>query len=62
MLNADIKTYAKTKGVKQWEIAECLGIHEAVLSRKMRHELSQEEKEEFKKAVDQVKAEGVVNG
>lgn len=62
MVNAEIKKYAAVNKVKQWKVAEHLGLSESALSRKLRHELSPKEKEEFIAAVDQVKNEGAVNG
>lgn len=44
MKNIEIKKSIKEAGLFQWQIAEKLGIHESALSRKMRHELSEEEK------------------
>ncbi|MBQ4424570.1 MAG: hypothetical protein II882_02400 [Lachnospiraceae bacterium] len=53
--NVEIRERAKASGVAQWEIAECLGIHEAVLSRKLRHELSDDEKAKIFEIIDQIK-------
>lgn len=50
--NNDIRTYAKSKGVYLWEIAESLGILDAALSRKLRRELPQAEKERIFKIID----------
>lgn len=47
MKNMEIKQYAKEKNIRMWEIAEYLKIHESVLSRKMRHELKEEEKQKI---------------
>lgn len=43
-------------GVKQWELAEELGIREEALSRRLRHELSQEDEEAVKRAVNRILA------
>ena len=40
-----IRKALKDSGIKQWELSEMLGISEFTLSRKMRNELPQEEKE-----------------
>lgn len=45
--NQDIKDAAKKSGIKLWQIAEKLGIWDATLSRKLRKELPQEEKEKI---------------
>lgn len=44
MLNLDIRQAATEKGVKLWQVADRLGIADFTLSRKLRYELSQEEK------------------
>ncbi len=44
MNNIEIRTEAKKKGVKLWQIADKLGITDATFSRKLRHELVLEEK------------------
>lgn len=45
--NQDIRDAAKKAGIKLWQIAEKLGIWDATLSRKLRKELPQEEKEKI---------------
>ena len=45
--NQDIRGAAKKSGIKLWQIAEKLGIWDATLSRKLRKELPQEEKEKI---------------
>lgn len=42
--NADIRIKMVESGIRQWMIAEKLGITEATLSRKMRRELPEAEK------------------
>lgn len=44
MKNIDIRTEAANAGVKLWQIAERLGINDGNFSRKLRQELSFEEK------------------
>ena len=44
MTNQDIRRAAAGEGVKLWQIAEAMGIADCSLSRKLRRELSQEEK------------------
>lgn len=58
--NEEIRIIALKKNMKQWQIAEALNISEATLSRKLRHELSAEEKENVLRAIEQY--EGAVNG
>lgn len=47
MANIDIRRAAAGAGVKLWQIAEKLGIVDSTLSRKLRHELSTEEKDKI---------------
>lgn len=57
MQNADIRSYAIEKGVCLWKIADALGVSEATMTRKLRHELSAEEKEQMLLAVDKIVSE-----
>ncbi len=45
MSNQDIRRTAAGAGVKLWQIADALGIADCSLSRKLRKELLQEEKD-----------------
>ncbi|MDE6933464.1 MAG: hypothetical protein K2P37_12335 [Oscillospiraceae bacterium] len=47
MTNQDIRRTAAGAGVKLWQIAESLGIADCNFSRKLRRELSAEEKEKI---------------
>ena len=44
MSNFEIRSYAMEKGVKNWQIAKALEMHEGTFSRKLRSELSSDEK------------------
>lgn len=44
MANEAIRAYAKENGVPLWKIAEVLQISEFTFSRKLRHELSREDR------------------
>ena len=44
MKNADIRSEIKTAGLYLWQIADGLDINDGNFSRKLRHELSDEEK------------------
>lgn len=44
MKNQDIRREAAGAGVKLWEIAEALGITDSYFSRKLRQELTDEQK------------------
>ncbi len=47
MKNKAVRDAAKNYGVKLWELAEALGINDGNLSRKLRHELPDEEQVEI---------------
>lgn len=47
MANLDIRRTAAGAGVKLWQIADKLGIVDSTLSRKLRHELKEEEKQKI---------------
>lgn len=52
LCNQDIRLYAKNSGVRLWQVAEALGIWEATLSRKLRHELPLGEKTKILGIID----------
>lgn len=56
MKNNDIRTAAKDQKVKMWEIAEALGIQDSAFSRKLRHELSEQEKAEVLEVIRSIAA------
>ena len=45
MKNLDIREKLKEANIKQWELADQLGIAEMTLVRKLRYELTEEEKQ-----------------
>ena len=51
MQNEDVRRAAAGAGVKLWQIAEALGMADSSLSRKLRHELSDDDKEQVFKAI-----------
>ena len=53
--NEDLRKYREAAGVRQWELAEHLGMTEFTFCRKLRHELSKEEKKQIKAAIDEIK-------
>lgn len=59
MYNKDIRDYAARRRVRLWEIAMQLGINDSSLSRKLRKELPQEEKEKILAIIDDL-AKGAV--
>ena len=50
-MNDCIYEARKKAGVRQWQIAEELGLREDVFSRLMRHELSDEDRERILQAI-----------
>lgn len=57
MANMEIRIKLKNSRIRQWELAEKLGIAEATLSRKFRKELPNEEKEMILSAIDEMIAD-----
>lgn len=51
MCNADIKEKMQIQGVRQWQIAEYLGMSESLLSRKMRHDLEPDLRDQVNEAI-----------
>lgn len=49
--NEEIRRAIGAAGLKQWEVADALGVLDCVLSRKLRKELPQKEKERILSAV-----------
>ena len=57
MSNKDIRTAAKEAGVFLWEIAARYGINDGNFSRKLRKELSAEEKQKVMGIIEALAAE-----
>ncbi|MBD9220756.1 MAG: hypothetical protein EGQ46_01110 [Clostridiales bacterium] len=55
--NETIRGAARSKGVRMWQIAETLGINEAVFSRKLRHELPEKETQKILAVIAQLAKE-----
>lgn len=56
-MNKDIKAKAKKSGVLIWEIADKLGIADTTMSRKLRKELPEAEKERIFNIIDELAAD-----
>lgn len=56
--NETIRGAARSKGVRMWQIAETLGINEAVFSRKLRHELPEKETQKILAVIARLAKEG----
>lgn len=55
--NLDIRKQMKENNIRQWQVAEQMGISEFTLSRKLRKELPQEQKDQLLEAVEKLKGE-----
>lgn len=54
MKNIDIREAAANAGVKLWQIADKLGIYDGNFSRRLRKELSEEEKKKIFSIIDEL--------
>lgn len=54
MKNLDIRTKLKEANIKQWELADQLGIAEMTLVRKLRYELPEEEKQKIFSIIEEL--------
>ena len=57
MKNLEIRTAYMQAGIKQWQLAEALGVSETHFSRKMREELPKEEKEKILETIKRIAGE-----
>lgn len=55
--NIDVRKTAKSKNVMLYEVAAALNISEPTMTRRLRSELPQEEKERIFKIIDEIAAE-----
>lgn len=60
MKNKELRDFAKQKNIKLWQIAEKLGMLDSNFSRILRHELSNEKKQEIMKIIDDLAENEVV--
>ena len=54
-VNEVLRKYREAAGVRQWELAEHLGMTEFTFCRKLRHELPEDEKARIMAAIDEIK-------
>ena len=54
MNNQDIRNAIGGNGLKHWQVAEALGVSESLLSRKLRSELPDDEKNKILEIVKQL--------
>lgn len=52
--NIEIRTRLKETNIPQWRLAEQLGQSEGTFCRKMRHELSEEEKQQVLRVLEEL--------
>lgn len=57
MNNSDVRKAAKSAGVFLYQIAAAMGISEPTMTRKLRFELSKEEKQTIYEAINQISNE-----
>lgn len=50
--NQDIRDMLKDNGLAQWDLCKALGIGETTLYRRLRDELPEDQKQEYKKAIE----------
>ena len=61
MTNTEIRECASKNNVKLWQIAEWLGVHETTFIKRMRRELSDQDKEVVLNAIKELAQEGEKN-
>lgn len=57
MNNRDIRNAAGGYGIRLWQVAEAIGMNESAFSRKLRKELSRDDKERILAAIEKLAKE-----
>lgn len=57
MCNIDVRRAAAGNGVRLWQVADALGIADTQLSRKLRKELTSEEKQKIFEIIQNISSE-----
>ena len=57
MKNLDLRKSAKAAGIPLWRIADAIGVGEATMTRKLRHELPEKEKQQMFGIIEQLAKE-----
>lgn len=57
LINAEIKAQAMLSGVRLYEVAQHCHMSEATFNRRMRKELSESDREQFLKAIEEISKE-----
>jgi len=60
MFNKDLRTYAKEKGVFFWQIAKVMGISEPTMTRRLREELPEQDKQEFIRIINELSEQNAI--
>ncbi len=55
--NQDIRAAARESGIMLWQVADKMKMHDANLSRKLRHELPDDQKQKIFNIIDELKQE-----
>lgn len=55
-MNTKVREHAQKKRVRLWQVAERMGIHDSMLSKKLRHELPAKDTEAIIKIIDEIAA------
>lgn len=58
MKNLELRKAAKAAGIPLWRIADAIGVGEATMTRKLRHELPENEKKQLLNLIRQLAREG----
>ena len=57
MKNVDIRREMLASGVKHWQVAQEIGVADGTFSRRLRNELSDEDKAEIRAAIERLSKE-----
>lgn len=60
MFNKDLRADAKEKGVFFWQIAKVKGISEPTMTRRLRSELPDQDKQEFIRIINELSAQNAI--
>ncbi|MBO5507425.1 MAG: hypothetical protein J6A00_06645 [Bacteroides sp.] len=55
--NADIRAELKSKKVPVYAIADVMGVHENTVFRRLRHELTEQDKQTFRRIINELSAQ-----
>ncbi len=62
MTSAEMKKIFKDEGIKMWEIAETIGIHEVTFGKWFRHDsLTEEHEHAIRSAIEQIKLDRMIH-